>query len=180
MKDMMIKLENAKIIKAGNPSLGKVSEPVPEHLFGSNEIKSLSQTMLQVMRDEPGVGLAAPQIGINLRVFVLGVKNDPRLDNGVDIPDTTIINPTIEFFSSDTISDYEGCLSVGDIRAKVPRAKRIIFSGFDMDGTPFRREASGFEARIIQHEYDHLNGIIFLERVKDKKSFILKEEFKKL
>lgn len=164
------------IVMAGNTALKKVSTPVPENLFGSKELTDLSETMLEAMLNEPGVGLAAPQICINWRVITFGVQQDPRIEGGGSIPYTTVINPSIDFYSPETESDYEACLSVGNLCALVPRAKKIIYSGFDINGMPFTREASGFEARIIQHEYDHLNGILFLERVEDKRSFTTKEE----
>lgn len=179
MKEIIDGKLKPKILVAGSPALHKISTPVPKEMFGSSELSDFIAFMIKAMLDEPGVGLAAPQVGVNQRMFVYGVKKDIRMKDGLYIPNTAVINPSITPLSQEIEEGYEGCLSVGEIRAKVPRSKDILLRGFDMNGNKFEREASGFEARIIQHEYDHLDGILFLERVTDKKSFIMKSELER-
>jgi peptide deformylase len=166
---------NTKAIKLGNPKLRLISEPVHQNDFGSKELRELVDLLFDTMHEEGGVGLAAPQIGINKRLLVFGMEKSPYPDRE-SVPYTTLINPTIEFLTEETEEAYEGCISVGALRGKVPRKTKIYYTGYDIEGNIIEREVSGFHARVVQHEYDHLDGIIFLDRMKDFSSLGFHDE----
>ena len=160
-----------KIARMGHPVLTQVCEPVSDP--GAPEIRRLVADMIETMRDAPGVGLAAPQIHVPLRLFVFHVppgrsEQDPG-DTAVGA--SVMINPTIEFLDEDRVLGWEGCLSIPGLRAAVPRAQRIRYRGVDCDGNIIEGEASRFHARVIQHEYDHLDGILYPMRVTDFRYF---------
>ncbi len=172
-------MNTEKIIQLGNPLLRKNSNPIDSNRFGSTELHDLSQSLIMLMKQNNGVGLAAPQIGINERIIVLGFEENSRRSKEKPIPTTVIINPTIHVLSNEKISDYEACLSIGNnLMAKVPRFKKIAYHGYDADGNVIEREVSGFHARIVQHENDHLDGFVFLDRVEDSKTFGFYPELK--
>ena len=132
--------------------------------------------MWDTMHAENGAGLAAPQIGINLRVVVFGFESNPRYPDAPDIPPTVLINPEISFITDQIAEGWEGCLSVPGMRAIVPRHTHIHYNGFNEKGQKFTREAKDFHARVIQHECDHLDGILYPQRIKDMQSFGFREE----
>jgi len=160
-----------EIIQMGNPKLRLVSEPINEDMFGSKELHELTESLFLIMRQEGGIGVAAPQLGINKRIFVFGWEEQLGY-----IPDTVLINPTFEVIDCNIEEGYEGCLSIGTIRGEVPRYTKIHYKGFDVDGKLIEREAEGRHARVVQHEYDHLDGILFVDRVKNYASLGFHEE----
>lgn len=167
-----ILMNSQKIIQLGDSRLRKTSTPIDENLFGSNELHNLSELLISLMEKKGGVGLAAPQLGINQRIFALGFEGSERRPKEKAIPITVIINPTITRLTNQKEDDYEACLSIDNgLMAKVPRFKKIAYRGFDPEGNVIEREVEGLHARIIQHEYDHLDGIVFLDRVKDSKTY---------
>ena len=154
-----------EVLKMGDERLLAMARPVEK--FDTKELKSLLLDMHDTMENLSGAGLAAPQIGVSLRVVVFGVKGNPRYPDAEDVPYTVLINPVIEPLSQDMEEGWEGCLSVPGLRGVVPRHSRLRYSGFDAHGARIEREAEGFHARVVQHECDHLNGILYPMRVKD-------------
>ncbi len=154
-----------EVLKMGDERLLARARPVEK--FDTTELKSLLLDMHDTMENLSGAGLAAPQIGVSLRVVVFGVKGNPRYPDAEDVPYTVLINPVIEPLSQDMEEGWEGCLSVPGLRGVVPRYSRLRYSGFDAHGARIEREAEGFHARVVQHECDHLDGILYPMRVKD-------------
>jgi peptide deformylase len=153
------------VLKMGDERLLAVAQPVVD--FGSSELRALLTDMHETMDHLNGAGLAAPQIGVGLRVVVFGVKNNPRYPQAEDVPYTVLINPVIEPLTGEMEEAWEGCLSVPGLRGVVPRYKRLRYRGLDADGNAIDRVADGFHARVVQHECDHLDGILYPMRVKD-------------
>ena len=154
-----------EVLKMGDERLLARARPVEK--FDTTELKSLLLDMHDTMENLSGAGLAAPQIGVSLRVVVFGVKGNPRYPDAEDVPYTVLINPVIEPLSQDMEEGWEGCLSVPGLRGVVPRHSRLRYSGFDAHGARIERDAEGFHARVVQHECDHLDGILYPMRVKD-------------
>jgi peptide deformylase len=139
--------------------------------FNSPELKQLLIDMKDTMEALDGVGLAAPQIAVSLRVMIFGVSKSERYPDMEPVPETVLINPELEILDSTRESDWEGCLSVPHMRGLVPRYKSIKYRGYDVNGQLIEREAHGFHARVFQHEFDHLNGILYPQRIENMKSF---------
>jgi peptide deformylase len=158
-----------EVIKMGNPSLLTVAAPVER--FNTRELDALLTDMRDTMAHLDGAGLAAPQIGVGLRVVIFGVKRNPRYPGVEEVPDTVLVNPIIEPVSSDMEEGWEGCLSVPGMRGLVPRYTKLRYSGCDERGKPFQRVAEGFHARVVQHECDHLDGILYPMRIRDLRNF---------
>lgn len=156
------------ILEKEHPILREEAKPVDASEFGTPALKQLVQEMFQIMEEQGAVGVAAPQIGISKQVIVFGTAYSRRRNLEVNIPDTALINPTLTILSEDQESGYEGCLNSGELMGPVPRATAVEYSGFDVDGNPITKQATGFEARVVQHEVDHLKGILFFDRIKNK------------
>jgi len=127
----------------------------------------LLQDMRDTMAHLDGAGLAAPQIGVLLRVVIFGVHANPRYPDVDEVPDTVLINPQLEPLSNEVEESWEGCLSVPGMRGWVPRWQRLRYSGYDQSGTFFQRDVEGFHARVVQHECDHLDGVLYPMRIRD-------------
>ena len=153
----------------GDPRLWQVSAPVQK--FGTPELYTLLADMRDTMAHLNGAGLAAPQIGVGLRVVIFGVKANPRYPGVEEVPDTVLINPVLTPLDTELEEGWEGCLSVPGMRGLVPRYRRLRYSGFDENGKPFQRDASDFHARVVQHEVDHLDGILYPMRIRDLSKF---------
>jgi peptide deformylase len=153
------------VLRMGDPRLWQKSEPVSN--FGTPELQELLQDMRDTMAHLNGAGLAAPQIGVPLRVVIFGVKGNPRYPDVEDVPDTVLINPVITPLSNEMEEGWEGCLSVPGMRGWVPRYAKLKYSGYDEQGKRFVREVSGFHARVVQHECDHLDGVLYPMRIRD-------------
>lgn len=158
-----------EILKMGDPRLLRVAAPVTE--FGSPELQALITDLLDTMRAASGAGLAAPQIGVDRAVVVFGFEHNPRYPQAEPVPQTVLINPEIEPLSDTQEEDWEGCLSVPGMRGRVPRYTDIRYRGRDAQGQPIERTASGFHARVVQHECDHLIGKLYPMRIRDFTSF---------
>lgn len=169
-------MESSTIIQLGNPILRMVAEPIAEDSFGSEELKNIEQTLFRILEEQQGLGLAAPQIAISKRVIVFGMKQHPRYPDLAPIPYTALFNPSFVPLSDVKEEDYEGCFSVGLLRGKVPRYKSIGYRGYDVNGNLIEREVSDLHARMVQHEYDHLDGVIFLDKVTDHSSLGFHQE----
>jgi len=158
-----------RVLKMGDPRLFQMSEPVTD--FDSPELQALIEGMFDTMAALNGAGLAAPQIGVLKRVVIFGVEANPRYPNVEPVPTTVLINPEIEFLTPATEDGWEGCLSVPGMRGLVSRCTHLRYRGVDVHGNPFAREARGFHARVVQHECDHLDGILYPMRLKDMRLF---------
>ena len=162
------------VLRMGDPRLLQISSPVRE--FGTEELKNLLADMRDTMDHLNGAGLAAPQIGVGLRVVIFGVKSNPRYPDVAEVPDTVLINPELTPLGDELEEGWEGCLSVPGMRGVVPRVARLRYGGFDEQGRKFTREAQGFHARVVQHECDHLDGILYPMRIRDFSRFGFIEE----
>jgi len=158
-----------RVLKMGDPLLFKVAQPVTE--FGTPELEALVADMFDTMAALSGAGLAAPQIGVSKRVVIFGVESNPRYPDAEPVPATVLVNPEIEILTDQKEDSWEGCLSVPGLRGLVSRYTRLRYRGFDQHGNPIAREASGFHARVVQHECDHLDGILYPMRLKDMRLF---------
>ena len=158
------------ILKMGDPRLLRVAKPV--EIFDTDELHLVVLDLIDTMRAANGAGLAAPQIGIDLQLVIFGTgAPNPRYPDAPVVPRTVLCNPVITPLSADEEEDWEGCLSVPGLRGKVPRWKNIRYTGFDPYGDPIDREASGFHARVVQHECDHLVGKLYPMRMRDFRLF---------
>jgi len=162
-----------KVLRMGNPVLLQVARPVTD--FNCVQLDQLLADMFDTMRALNGAGLAAPQIGVQQRVVIFGFDENPRYPDAPDIPLTVLINPQIEVLGERMQEQWEGCLSVPGMRAMVPRYQHIRYSGFDQQGIHFEREVSDFHARVVQHECDHLDGILYPQRVHNMQTFGFRE-----
>lgn len=158
------------ILKMGTPSLMERSRELSTDKFGSAELMSLLQDMKETMVHAHGAGLAAPQIGENVRVVIFEVRENPRYPD-VLVPFTVLINPVITPLSDQLVEGWEGCLSVPGLRGAVQRYDHIHYTGFDAEGNPIDRTVQGFHARVVQHECDHLDGVLYPMRMKDMSKF---------
>ncbi len=163
-----------QVLRMGDPLLWRVSEPVAD--FHAPALQMLIDDMFDTMAALNGAGLAAPQIGISKRVVIFGIDKNPRYPDMEPVPTTILINPVLESLT-DTMEDgWEGCLSVPGMRGRVPRYTHLRYSGLDQHGTYFEREVHGFHARVVQHECDHLDGILYPMRIKDMREFGFRKE----
>jgi len=158
-----------EILKMGDPRLLRVAQPVPA--FDTPELHALVADMFDTMHAAEGAGLAAPQIGVDLQLVIFGFKKNERYPDAPPVPETVLINPQITPLSDLQEEGWEGCLSVPGLRGVVPRFARIRYTGFDPAGRPIEREAEGFHARVVQHECDHLAGVLYPMRVRDFSRF---------
>ncbi|MGN7832212.1 peptide deformylase [Pseudoxanthomonas sp. 22568] len=157
------------ILKMGDPRLLKIANPVER--FDTPELHALIADMFQTMAAAGGVGLAAPQIGVDLQLVIFGFDNSDRYPDAPPVPRTILLNPVIEPLSDEMEDGWEGCLSVPGLRGVVPRHRAIRYRGFDPQGQPIDREAEGFHARVVQHECDHLIGRLYPSRIRDFSQF---------
>ena len=157
------------VLRMGDPRLWQKSEPVAA--FDTPELRGLLQDMRDTMAHLNGAGLAAPQIGVGLRVVIFGVHANPRYPDVEEVPDTVLINPVLTLLGEELEEGWEGCLSVPGMRGWVPRFRRLRYKGVDEHGRPFQREVEGFHARVVQHEVDHLDGVLYPMRIRDFTKF---------
>jgi peptide deformylase len=157
------------VLKMGDPRLLKVADKVEK--FNTPELNMLIQDMHDTMEAEDGAGLAAPQIGVSLQVVIFGVKSNPRYPDAEEVPYTILLNPVLTPLTQEVEQDWEGCLSVPGLRGMVPRFARLRYRGFDQYGKPIDRSVGGFHARVVQHECDHLQGILYPMRITDFRLF---------
>lgn len=158
-----------EILRMGDPRLLRVAQPVAE--FDTPELHTLIADMFETMHAANGVGLAAPQIGVDLRLVIFGFDDNPRYPDAPAVPRTILLNPVLMPLGEDEEDGWEGCLSVPGMRGLVPRFKRLRYTGFDPQGRPIDRIAEDFHARVVQHECDHLDGILYPRRIRDLTQF---------
>jgi peptide deformylase len=153
------------VLRMGHPLLQQVAAPVER--FGTPELRELVRDMEDTMRALNGAGLAAPQVGVSLRLVIFEVRSNPRYPQAEPVPWTVLLNPTLEPLGNEIEEGWEGCLSVPGLRGLVPRHRRLRYRGWDLDGQPIDRTVEGFHARVVQHEVDHLDGILYPMRLRD-------------
>jgi len=158
-----------EILKMGDSRLLQAAVEVCD--VQAAEIKMLLEDMRDTMRERAGLGLAAPQIGVSLRVIMFGFKDNPRYPDAAEVAQTILVNPQISVLDASLIYDWEACLSLPDLRGRVPRFSKIRYTGFAADGSRIEREAEGFHARVVQHECDHLDGVLYPMRMDDMRDF---------
>jgi peptide deformylase len=157
------------ILRMGDPRLLRIARPVEK--FNTADLRALISDMFETMAAVEGVGLAAPQIGVDLRLVIFGFDESQRYPDAPGIPATILINPIITPLSTEKEEGWEGCLSVPGMRGSVPRYTHLRYTGFDEMGEPIDRTVDGFHARVVQHECDHLDGILYPQRIKDMTLF---------
>ena len=157
------------VLRMGDPLLFESAQPITQ--FNTPELHALIADMQDTMQAMDGAGIAAPQIGVSLQVVIFGVGKNPRYPNAEQVPYTVLINPTLSFVDDEMEDGWEGCLSVPGMRGVVPRYMRLHYTGFDQFGAAIDRLVSGFHARVVQHECDHLIGVLYPMRIKNLKDF---------
>ncbi|WP_426114360.1 peptide deformylase [Massilia sp. PWRC2] len=157
------------ILKMGDPRLLRMAEPVTE--FDTPAMRALIADMFDTMHAANGAGLAAPQIGVNLQLVIFGFKDNQRYPDAPPVPQTVLINPLLTPLSDEMDEAFEGCLSVPGLRGVVERFTRLRYEGVDQFGAPIVRDAEGFHARVVQHEVDHLHGVLYPMRITDFSRF---------
>ena len=162
------------VVRMGHPVLREKARPVER--FGTPELLALVQDMKDTMAHKNGAGLAAPQIAVGQRVVIFGVQSNPRYPDADDVPFTVLVNPKLTMLTREVEEGWEGCLSVPGMRGVVPRYTKLRYTGFDEHGNPIDRVAEGFHARVVQHEVDHLDGILYPMRMTDMGRFGFTEE----
>jgi peptide deformylase len=172
-----------KVARMGHPVLRAKTTPIPPAEIKSQRVQRLIDDMFETMREYSGIGLAAPQIHESLRVFVAGLRAvdqlPPELLPGADMPLITIINPQLTPIGEGMEEGWEGCLSIPDIRGRVPRASAIQVDAYDRRGRRVQFTARGLPARVIQHETDHLDGVLFFDRMRSFESLTFMEEYQR-
>jgi peptide deformylase len=158
-----------EILKMGDTRLLRQAEPVAE--FATKELQALIEDMFDTMHAANGAGLAAPQIGVNLQLVIFGFGQNPRYPDAPSVPETVLLNPRLTPLSDEMEEGWEGCLSVPGLRGMVPRWSRLRYEGVDQYGQPIVRDVDGFHARVVQHECDHLAGVLYPMRIKDFSRF---------
>jgi peptide deformylase len=156
------------VLKMGHPVLRQVAAPVAQF---DQQLQELLVDMDDTMRALSGAGIAAPQIGVSQRVVIFELRENPRYPHVAPVPYTVLVNPVLTPLGDEQEEGWEGCLSVPGMRGLVPRFRRVRYQGFDREGAPIDRTVEGFHARVVQHEVDHLDGILFPQRVADLRNF---------
>ncbi|VAX15090.1 Peptide deformylase [hydrothermal vent metagenome] len=168
-----------KVAQLGHPVLREKARPIEKEAIKSPAIQTLIDDMIQTKEEYVGIGLAAPQVHEPLQLIVVGLKDNPRYPDAEQVSLRIVINPKITGFSTDMDEDWESCLSVDNLSGLVKRATQITVAGLDREGNDIEINAEGFEARVYQHEIDHLHGKVFLDRMSDLKSLCFGKEFSK-
>jgi len=168
-----------KVARLGHPVLRQVAEPVSPEAIGAPEIQKLVDDMLETMADHDGAGLAAPQVHVSRRIVIYGVDANPRYPDAAAVPFTVLVNPRITPVGDEQAEDWEGCLSVPDLRGQVPRFTRVRVEAYGRDGRPLAFTAEDFHARVVQHECDHLDGKVYLDRMRSFETLSFLPEFER-
>jgi peptide deformylase len=158
-----------EVLRMGDPRLLAPSRPIER--FATPELDALFTDLRDTMAARDGAGLAAPQIGVLVQAVIFGVERNPRYPEAEAVPFTELVNPVLTPLSEETDEEWEGCLSVPGLRGLVPRYRHLRYEGFDPQGRAIRREVSGFHARVVQHECDHLLGILYPMRMRNMREF---------
>jgi peptide deformylase len=167
------------IVRIGEPVLRAVARPVGEAELAAPGFQRFLDDLVETMRAAHGAGLAAPQVGISRRVYCVEVHANPRYPYKPDLDLRVLVNPEVRPLSGETFASFEGCLSVPDLRGRLPRRAEIEVTYLDRQGTPVREEIRGLSAGTFQHEQDHLDGILFVDRVEDPRTLTTWEGFRR-
>jgi peptide deformylase len=162
------------IVRLGHPALRTLARAVPAEEIAGREVQQLIDDLIDTMRDAQGVGLAAPQLGVERQIFVCEAQEG---EAHAAVPLRVVVNPMLTPLAGELVYDWEGCLSIPGLRGLVPRHPQLRVRGLDREGAPLDFVAAGFEARVVQHEFDHLNGVVFLDRMRDLRSLAYLEEW---
>ena len=168
-----------KVARLGHPVLRRIAEPVPPEGIGAPEIQRLIDDMFETVDAYDGAGLAAPQVHVSQRIVIYGVDANPRYPDAEAVPRTVLINPRVSALTAEEDEDWEGCLSIPDLRGKVVRPTRVRVEAYARDGAPLRFVADGFHARVVQHECDHLDGKLFIDRMRSFETLAFLDEFQR-
>ncbi len=168
-----------KVARLGHPVLRLVAEPIPPEDISSPLVQQLIDDMIETMDEYDGAGLAAPQVHVSAQLVVFEVENNPRYPDAESVALTVLINPQITPISDEIEEDWEGCLSLPDLRGRVPRHTKVRVEAFDRDGNKLNYVAKGFEARVAQHECDHLWGKVYVDRMTSMESLTFMREFQR-
>jgi len=167
------------IVRLGEPVLRAVAAPVSPDELGSRELRTLVDDLVETMRAANGAGLAAPQVGVSKRVYCVEVRSNPRYPYKPDLALRVLVNPELRILSEERFSSYEGCLSIPDLRGRLSRALEVELTYLDRDGSRVVEEIRGLSAGTFQHEQDHLDGILFVDRVEDSRTLTTWEGFER-
>ena len=168
-----------KVARLGFPSLRTAASPVPVAQIKTKEFQQLIDDMIETMYEYNGVGLAAPQVHLPIQLAVLEVHNHPRYPEMPDVPLTVLVNPVVTILDKSFVEDWEGCLSVPELRGRVPRFKQLRVKALDRNADPIEIIASDFHARVIQHETDQLKGEVYLDRMPDLRALGFLQEWQR-
>jgi peptide deformylase len=167
-----------KVARLGHPVLRVAAEPLTRSQIRASDVQRLIDDMIETMHEYEGVGLAAPQVHVPLRVAVVEVPAAPQ-EGREALPLTIMLNPVVTLLSDERVLGWEGCLSLPDLRGLVPRAPQVRLSALDRQARPFSIEAQGFAARVVQHECDHLDGVVYIDRMNDLRTLSFIAEFER-
>jgi peptide deformylase len=168
-----------KVAQLGHPVLRTVAEPVSPEAIRSPEVQRLIDDMLETMAAYDGAGLAAPQVHVSKRVVIYGVEENPRYPDADQVPLTVLVNPIVTPLTTEEDEDWEGCLSVPGLRGLVPRVTHVRVEAYGRDGQRLRFGVAGFHARVVQHECDHLDATVYLDRMRSMQSLSFLDEFQR-
>ena len=168
-----------KVARLGHPVLRKAADPVSPEAIASPEIQRLVDDMLETMAEYDGAGLAAPQVHVSRRIVVYGVEENPRYPDAEVVPLTVLVNPRVTALTEAVEEDWEGCLSLPGLRGLVPRPTRVRVDAWDRAGRKLRFDADGFHARVVQHECDHLDATLYVDRMRSMASLTFLDEFRR-
>lgn len=168
-----------KVARLGHPVLRRIAEPVSPEAIGSPQLQQLVDDMLETMAEYDGAGLAAPQVHVSRRIVIYGVEENPRYPDAERVPLTVLVNPIVTPVGSEQEEDWEGCLSLPDLRGMVPRYAAVQVEAWARDGQRLRFRAEGFHARVVQHECDHLDGTVYVDRMRSMASLTFLDEFQR-
>jgi peptide deformylase len=174
---ILIVMSILKVARLGHPVLRAKAKPIDPQDIKSPTIQKLIDDMMETMNEYHGIGLAAPQVHESLRLFVAGIEEEDPRTGATEIVPIAVINPEVTPIGRDLVEDWEGCLSIPDIRGRVPRARQILVRAYDRRGKRIELRASGFTARVIQHETDHLDGVLFFDRMTSFETLTFLDEF---
>jgi peptide deformylase len=166
-----------KVARMGHPVLREIAEEVRPSEIRTPEFQGLVDSLIETMREYDGAGLAAPQVHVSRRVVVMEVEQNPRYPDAPPLPLTVLVNPVVRFLTEQRMDVAEGCLSIPDLRGVVSRVAEVELEALDRDGSAIRQSYSGFPAAVVQHECDHLDGILYVDRVADRRSLSFLQEY---
>ena len=168
-----------KVARMGHPILRQVSKQVDPAEIGTSVFQELVDSLIETMREYDGAGLAAPQVHVSQRVLVMEIADNPRYPEAPPLPLTVVVNPHIRFLTQERIEVVEGCLSIPELRGRVPRKAKLELEALDRHGHPLRERYEGFPAAVVQHECDHLDGVLFVDRVEDTRTLSFLREYQR-